>query len=101
RRGIEISLTEGWASAAASIFYQCNFEPERFEYFHCGDADVRFVVAHKGVIPENHMPSAVAGVADSGSSERGKLSRLTGITDPGYRMSFKPRVEALLCVMRQ
>ena len=51
RGGIEISLTECRSSAAAAIFHQHNFKPERFQYFHCSDADVRFVIAHKSVVP--------------------------------------------------
>ena len=51
--GIEVSLTKGRAPAAAPIFYKRNFESERFEYFYRGNPDVRLVITHKGIIPEN------------------------------------------------
>ncbi len=57
--GIEVSLAECWASAAAAIFYERNFESERFEYFHRSNADVRFVITHKCVVPKNDGASAV------------------------------------------
>ena len=60
RGGIEISLAEGRASAAAPVFYERNFESERFENFHRSDADVRFVITHEGVVPENDAAAAVA-----------------------------------------
>jgi hypothetical protein len=53
--GIEISLAKGRTSAAAPIFHKRDFEAERLEHFDCRDADVRFVVADKCVIPEDDV----------------------------------------------
>jgi hypothetical protein len=53
--GIEISLTECRPATAAPIFHKRDFEPERLEHFDCRDADVRFVVAHKCVIPKDDV----------------------------------------------
>jgi hypothetical protein len=65
-RGIKISLAECRSAAAAPLLQERDFESERFEYFHCGNADVRFVIAHKRVVPENDFAS---------SGERGRLAR--------------------------
>ena len=101
--GIEVSLAECGATAAATVFYERNFESERFEHFHGSDADVRFVIAHKRVVPKDHGATAVAAGVDRGSS--------AGVTAPGYSggvrrggrptMSAKPFVEAFTCVMGQ
>lgn len=63
-RGIEISLTERRTSATLSIFRQRHFKPKRFEHFHCGFSNVRFMIAHERVVPENELASSVAGVCD-------------------------------------
>ena len=76
RRDIEISLTECWTSAAAAILYERNFETERFQHFHRGDADVRLVVADECVVPKNDGASLVAAGVDRGA----------GVSDPGYSM---------------
>ncbi len=34
-------------------FSRANFESQRFQNFHSGHANVRFVIAHKGVVPED------------------------------------------------
>ena len=52
-RGIEVSLAERRATAAAAVFYERNFESERFEYFHRSHPDVRLVITHEGVVPKN------------------------------------------------
>ena len=51
--GIEVSLAKCRATAAAAVFYERNFESECFEHFHCCNADVRFVIPHECVVPEN------------------------------------------------
>ena len=53
--GIEVSHAECRPSATAAIFYKHNFESERFEHFHGGNADVRFVIAHKCVVPKDDV----------------------------------------------
>ncbi len=55
RGGIEISLAERWPAAALPIFYKRNVKAERLQYFHRSDADVRFVITHKGVVPEDDL----------------------------------------------
>ena len=52
---IEISLTERRSSAAASLFCQRNLEAKRFQHFHRSDSDMRLVIAHEGVVPEDHF----------------------------------------------
>ena len=51
--GIEVSLAKCRSAAAAPVFYERNFESKRFEYFHGGDPNVRFVIPHKCVVPKN------------------------------------------------
>src|SRR6266478_8910341 len=63
---IEISLTKCRSPAAAPIFRKRNFEPERFQHSYRSKADVRFVIAHKGIVPEDDF-------AESG--ERRRLAR--------------------------
>ena len=43
--GIEVSLAECGTTAAAAVFYERNFESERFEHFHGSYAEVRLVSA--------------------------------------------------------
>ena len=63
---IEISLTKWRSPAAAPIFYEHNLKPERLQHFYCCDADVRFVIAHKGIVPQDDFAT---------SGERGRLVR--------------------------
>ena len=53
--GIEVSMAERRATAAAAVFYERNFESKRFEHFHGSNADVRFVITHKGVVPKDNF----------------------------------------------
>ena len=39
-------------------FLRANFESERFEHFHRSNADVRFVITHKCVVPKNDFASS-------------------------------------------
>ena len=55
RGGIEVSLAKCRATAAAAIFHERHFEAERFQHFHRCNADVRFVVPHKCVVPKNDV----------------------------------------------
>ena len=64
-RGIEVSLAECRASAAAAVFHERNFKSKRFEHFHRSNADVRLVIPHEGVVPKN----------DFAASERGRRPR--------------------------
>ena len=57
--GIEVSLAECRATAAAAIFHERHFESERFEYFHRCNADVRFVIPHKCVVPKNDVAAVL------------------------------------------
>ena len=91
RGGVEVSLAERRASAAAPIFYERDFESERFQNFHRSDADVRFVVAHKGVVPKDDM------AAGRDAAPR----RPVGAERRPYHVLFKPFVEALVGVMGQ
>ena len=54
-RGIEISLAKCRAPAALPIFYKGDLESERFKDFDRSDSNVRFVIAHKRVIPKDDM----------------------------------------------
>ena len=51
--GIEVSLAKCRSTAAAAVLHERDFESERFKHFHRGNADVRFVIPHKCVVPEN------------------------------------------------
>ena len=53
-RRIEVADAEGGPAATAPAHRQLDLEPCGFEHFHRGDADVRFVIAHKGVVPQHH-----------------------------------------------
>ena len=55
RCGIEVSLAECGATAAAAVFYERDFESKRFEYFHRSNADVRLVITHEGVVPKDDL----------------------------------------------
>src|SRR6266436_2781623 len=92
---IEISLTKWRSPAAAPIFRKRNFEPERFQHFYGSKADVRFVIAHKGIVPEDDFAFVVAAIGDRGSPRRSRHPRRAGVSDPGYSMPCKPPVESL------
>jgi len=74
------------AAAAAAAFHERDLEAERFKNTHRGDADVRLVIAHKGVVPENDAPAL--------SGERGRGARATHVLR-------EPFVEAAHGVVRQ
>src|SRR5436190_19462843 len=57
RCGIEISLAECGTAATLAIFRKRNFKPERFQNFYRSDSDVRFVIAHERIIPEDDFAS--------------------------------------------
>ena len=102
RCGIEITDTECWSSAAAPIFYKRNLEPERFQDSHRSDADMRFVIAHKGVVPEDDMaalllyrPSTCYAVPQLRRRRMSALRR----SRTAAAVFRKPFVEAFACVM--
>src|SRR5262245_31568265 len=97
--GIEISLAECRSSATTAILHERDFESDRLEHFRRSDADMRFVVAHKRVVPKNDGASAVAAGGDGGVVALGK-SLAAGVTAPGYSLLGKPSVEAFASVMR-
>ncbi len=57
RRLVEVALAEGRPPATLPANGQGHLEPGGFEDLHRRDADMRLVVAHKGVVPE-HDPAA-------------------------------------------
>ena len=59
RGGIEISLTERRSATALPIFCEGNFKPECFQHFHCGYSDVRFVITHECIIPEDDFAAVL------------------------------------------
>jgi hypothetical protein len=63
-RGIEISLAECGSAAALPISCERNFKTERFEDLDRSDSNVRLVITHKRVVPENDFSSSVAAVCD-------------------------------------
>ena len=40
-------------------FLQRHFKAECFQHFHRGDADVRFVITHESVIPQNDATASL------------------------------------------
>src|ERR1041385_2531051 len=50
---IEISLTESRASAAFAAGRQIHLKPGGLENFHGGDTDLRIMITHKRIVPEN------------------------------------------------
>jgi hypothetical protein len=94
RCGIEIPHAERWSSAAAPIFYKRNLEPERFQDSHRSDADMRFVIAHESVVPEEDVAARVVAVI----GDRGRVI-VAGVIAPGYSVLRKPFIEAFACVM--
>ena len=95
RGGIEISDAECWSSTAAPIFYERNLKTERFKHFHRSNANVRLVITHKSIVPEDDAATllVVAAIGDRG--------RATGVSAPGYRMFREPFIKAFACIMWQ
>ena len=81
------------------FFTSDNFESERFQHFHRGNADVRFVIPHKGVVPKNDF-AAVLSRRSVTAVARSVIARGGGVTDPLQHVC-KPFVEAFTCVMGQ
>src|SRR4029450_10877686 len=100
---IEASLAKCGATAAAAVFYERNFESQRFEYFHGSHADVRFVITHKGVVPKDDFAAVLKERRFVTAGAIWRSPFLVGGVRSGGRptMSAKPFVEALTCVMRQ
>src|SRR6266576_5799133 len=63
---IEISQTKCRSPTAASISYQHNLKPERLQHFDCSNGDLRFMVTHECVVPQNDFAA---------SGERGRPAR--------------------------
>src|SRR5436309_14401469 len=102
RCGIKVSDAECWSSAATPIFYERNLKTERFQNFHRRDTNVRFVITHEGVVPENDLGSSVAAVSDHrirGSTIGGR--RYSGVWHRRPTMSCEPFIEAFACIMWQ
>ena len=59
-----------WLNAGRPQQRRCftsdNFKAERFQHFHRCNADVRFVIPHKCVVPKNDVAAAVAAGVDGG-----------------------------------
>src|SRR6266436_5314038 len=93
--GIEITDAECRSSAAAPIFYKRNLEAECFQNFHRRNSNVRFVITHEGVVPEDDVAAllVVAAIGDRG--------RVAGVSAPGYSMFREPFIEAFACIMWQ
>src|SRR5215510_5324858 len=91
RCGPEISDAECRSSTATPVFYKRNLKTERFQNFHRSNSNVRLVITHEGVVPEDHVAS-VAAIGDRG--------RAAGVPDPDYSMFREPFVEAFACVIR-
>src|SRR5206468_9708553 len=91
RGGVEISLTEGRASAAAPVFYERNFESERFQNLNRSDSDVRFVITHKSVVPKDDIAFA----------RDAAPRRPVGAKRRAYHVFHKPIIEAFGCVTGQ
>src|SRR4051794_40663217 len=53
-RVVEISLAECGPAAATAPVRKRDFEAERLKHFDGGDPDVRLVITHERVVPENH-----------------------------------------------
>ena len=88
--GIEVSLAECRAPAAAPMFHERHFKSERFQHFHRCNADVRLVITHKGVVPKNDVAA---------SGERGRLARCFGAS-PKTGVLAPDREIAASCVSR-
>src|SRR5438270_11832634 len=91
-RGIEISLTERGTAAAFPVLHERDAKAERFQNFHRRDPDVRLVVTHESVVPENDFAALGRG---------GALRRPDAAARRPYLMFAKPPIEALPGVMRQ
>ena len=101
--GIEVSLAECRSSAAAAIFYERNFESERFQHFHRGNADVRFVIPHKCVVPKNDVAAFEERrfVPPACALEIALPLLVASAAADAATMFRKPFVEAFSCVMGQ
>src|SRR5204862_178776 len=78
-------------SAASSFFCERHIKPERFQNLDRSNSDVLLVITHKRIVPNNHFATVVAAIVDRGA----------GVSDPGYRMSREPTIEAFTRVTRQ
>src|SRR6516165_6787934 len=96
RCAIEISYAECWSSAALPIFCERNLESECFQNFHSGDADVRFVIAHKGVGPKDDVATLPKErrFATAGAIWKSPFLVNAGVTAPGCSVFCEPFVES-------
>jgi hypothetical protein len=75
--GFEVALAEGGAAAAFAAFDERHVVTKSFKDFDGGDADVRFVVTDKGVVPKDDFAAINArGTVIPGSREN--AARLAG-----------------------
>src|ERR1019366_9257770 len=54
---VEIPLTERGPPATFPPPHECDFKAGGLQYFHRRDADARFVIAHKRVVPQHRAPA--------------------------------------------
>src|SRR5262245_26742482 len=54
---LKVPLAESRSTATLPAIDELNFVADSLKHLYCRHADVRFVVAHKGVVPENHAPA--------------------------------------------
>jgi hypothetical protein len=86
----QVALTESGASAAFAAFDQRDREPKRLQHLDRGDADMRLVIAHERIVPENDFATF---------GRVGALRRPDAAARRPYLM--KPAIEPLPGVMRQ
>src|SRR5207244_2921323 len=80
------SLTERRTAAAFPVLQQLNVESERVQHLDRRNSNVRFVITHERVVPQNHLAAVI----------------LPTLRERRYRrMSCEPFVEPLPRVMRQ
>ena len=94
QRRFEIALAEGGTAATFAAFDERDVEAKSFENFDRGDADVRFVVADKGIVPKNDF------AARPGAAVCDRRIISAALAERRY-MFVKPAIETLLRVMRQ
>src|SRR2546430_16634437 len=97
RRGIEITDAECRSSAAAPIFCKRHLEAECFQNFHRRNSNVRFVITHEGVVPEDDAASSVAALCER------RFLLIPAVIDRRYSFTLfrEPFVEAFACIMWQ
>ena len=75
RGALEVALAECWSPAALTVPGQRDLEAGGLQYFHRSDGNMRFVIARKGIVPQDHTPPPRRATCERGRRANQRFDR--------------------------